>query len=200
MAQIGAQPEHRVVDGLARLAPALQAPHRHGVPQVVDPGIGVVAPGAPAKAWLQAPEDVLDRARGQMPTIVRDEERGAVFGALASVPRLPVQLEFPHRARMKRQAARLMELGLAHGERAGLQVDITQREPQRFGQPEAGCCDHPEQAAVGQSSKRPGQAQSTGSVEQLDDLLVRVDVRRQAPVTTAKDALWRNLMPGSNCR
>ena len=193
MAQVGAQPEHRVVDGLTRLAPALQAPHRHGVSQIVDPGIGMVATGAPAESWLQAPEDVLYRARGQIPTIVRDEERGAVLGALASVSCLPVQLEFPHGARMKRQAAGLVELGLAHGERGGLRVDVAQREPQRFGQPEAGRCDQPEQAAVGQRSKRPGQGQSASSVEQLDDLLVRVNVRRQAPMTTTKDALRGNL-------
>ena len=57
---------------------------------------------------------------------------------------------------MKRQAAGLVELGLAHGERGGLQVDVAQREHQRFGQPEAGRCDQPEQTAVGQRSKRPG--------------------------------------------
>jgi hypothetical protein len=55
---------------------------------------------------------------------------------MASVPRLAVHAEFAHRARMKRQAAGLAELGAAHGERGGLEIDVTQFEHQRFGQPQ----------------------------------------------------------------
>jgi hypothetical protein len=56
---------------------------------------------------------------------------------------------------MRRQAARLVELGPAQGERGCLQVDVAQRAHQRFGQSEAGRGDQPEQAAVGLRAKRP---------------------------------------------
>lgn len=50
---------------------------------------------------------------------------------------------------MKRQAAGLMELGLAHGECGDPEVDVAHRELQRFRQSEPGCGDQAEQSAVG---------------------------------------------------
>ena len=134
----------------------------------------MVTPGLPAELGLQAPQDMLHRRLRQMSAVMRDEERCRWIGVVTLITRLPIQPEFAHRALMQRQTAGLVELGLAYRERAGLEVHIAKREHQRFGHPEPGCGNQPEQGAVGRWPQSPGERQPPGSVKQRINLFSSV--------------------------
>ena len=153
----------------------------------------MVTPGLPSELGLQAAQDMLHRRLRQVLAVMRDEERCRWIVVVALIARLPIQAEFAHRALMQWQTAGLVELGLAYRQRAGLKIDIAQRERQRLGHSEPDCGNQPEQGAVRRWPQAPGESQLSGGVKQRSNLGRCVNVRRQTTMSTAKNALGRDL-------
>ncbi len=86
-------------------------------------GLRVVA-GARMLAWPHVLEDVLHYLPRQEVAGVRDEERCAGIGVGVPVAHAPVLRERPDHAVVDGQAARFVELALAHSDRPGQQIDI----------------------------------------------------------------------------
>ena len=153
----------------------------------------MIAPGLPVELGLQAPEDVVHARVRQMPALMRDEERCRWIGVVTLIARLPVLAELAHRALVQRHTAGLVELGLAHGERAGLEVHIGQREHQCFGHSEPGSGEQPKQGPISRWPQTPCERQPSGGDKQRINLGLGVNMRTQAPVSAAKNALGRDL-------
>ena len=102
MAEVGAQPEHRVIDRRSSVAPELNAADHHRVAQVLDARVGMVPACLPPQPRAHAVEDVLDRTDWQGATHARDEERSLCTGISVPVSYLAVVRQGPHDARVQR--------------------------------------------------------------------------------------------------
>ena len=85
-----------------------------------------------------------------------------------------------------------MELGLAHGDRRTLQINISDLQLQCLRDPEPGSGDEAEQRAVHQRAQSVLRGQAPCLVEQFKNFGIGVDVRRWPPVTAAEDARFRH--------
>lgn len=72
-------------------------------------------------------------------------------------------------------------------------IDIAASEVEGFREAQAGGGDQSEERLVGRRSQSPLRGKAPGGGEQIADLLVRVDVRRQATMRAAKDCGLREL-------
>ena len=92
------------------------------------------------------------------------------------------------------------KLGVPDRKDALFEIDIAASQVERFRKPQAGGGDQPEDHLVGRWSQSTVRGKAPGGSEEIADLLLRVDVRRQAAMRAAKDCglreLGRRIKPG----
>ena len=94
---------------------------------------------------------------------------------------------------MHRHVSGLAKLRVPDREDALVEIDIAASQVERFRKPQAGGGDQSEDHLVGRWSQSTLRGKAPGGGEQIADLLLRVDVRRQASMRAAKDCGLREL-------
>ena len=74
-----------------------------------------------------------------------------------------------------------------------MQIDIADAQLQGLGQPEPHRGDHSEQRAIGHRAQASQRGETAGVLQQLHNLCIAVDVRRQPTVAAAERIRWRYL-------
>ncbi len=94
--------------------------------------------------------------------------------------------------RMDRYQPRLAELGAAHGEHTGVEVDISEPQPQRLAHAQARHAQQAQQCVVSPWSQTRGVRQLQRLCEQAPDLVVRIKVRTGTCRSVRQQAWRRN--------
>jgi hypothetical protein len=167
-----------------------------GVPEIVDPGRRVRAPGEPPQLGADPGEDIVNGAGRQGAAFGRYEEQRAGRCRDMAASQLVVSGQRGDGRRMQRNEPRLGELGLADREHAAHEVQVSTAEPQRLGQAQPGRGNEAEERPVGRGPQRAGRRQAPRRFEQVRELSVGVDVRGEPAVRRAERAALRDRRAG----
>lgn len=127
-------------------------------------------------------------------TAAVDQERGRFRLGKRLVAEMLIATQSGGRGRVQEDLPGLAELGVGDHERAGLQVNVTSSEAAAFALPHAGHRQQPDQRPPG---RRPHHRfKAARRVHQRGDVLRRVEVGRDPPVTAGQHILGRDLRGG----
>ena len=120
----------------------------------------------------------------------RNEEAGGLAAAqMTGTARLIVGQDVSSRS-VDRHQPRLAELGAAHGEHTGVQVDIVKPQPQRLAHAQAGDAQQTQQCVVSPWPQTRTARQQKRLFEQPADLVVRIEVR-PGTCRSIRQQAWR---------
>ena len=178
---VGGQCKHALIDVDAFCVPACELKRDKPVAEVANARGRMISPRTPLKFLPQLSEDLFHGSNGKRSAPVEDKERVRVGASHLPVAALGVLLQSPRGCGMQRHFTRFAALGVADMQQTLLKIDV--RTPQRRGftrsQPRRR--DESEERGASHSAQTPGRRQSPCSLKQRADLLIGIDMGREAP-------------------